>query len=58
VCTLSRIDLFAADEVFLTGTGAGIVRVRTLDSQPVGGEGLGPITRRIAAGHQEMRQAG
>ncbi len=58
VQTLTRIDLFAADEVFITGTGAGIVRVRSLDSQPVGGEGPGPSTRRIAAAHMEMRQAG
>jgi len=34
--TLGRFDLFAAEEVFLTGTGAGIVPVRSLDSRPLG----------------------
>jgi branched-chain amino acid aminotransferase len=34
--SLSRVDLLGADEVFLTGTGAGIVPVRSLDGQPIG----------------------
>ena len=34
--TLGRFDLFAAEEAFLTGTGAGIVPVRSLDGRPVG----------------------
>ena len=34
--TLGRFDLFAADEAFLTGTGAGIVPVRSLDGRPIG----------------------
>lgn len=34
--TLGRFDLFAAEEVFLTGTGAGLVPVRTLDARPIG----------------------
>ena len=35
--TLGRFDLFAAEEVFLTGSGAGIVPVRSLDGRPLGG---------------------
>jgi len=48
-CVLGRMDLFAADEVFLTGSGARIVPVASLDGQPIGtGEaGQRPITRRI-----------
>lgn len=34
--TLGRFDVFDADECFLTGTGAGIVPVSTLDGQPIG----------------------
>ncbi len=47
--TLGRFDLLAADEVFLTGSGARIVPVATLDGQPIGpsGAGCGPITARI-----------
>lgn len=36
VATLGRFDLFAAEEVFLTGTGAGIVPVRSLDGRALG----------------------
>lgn len=34
--TLGRFDLFASEEVFLTGSGAGIVPVRSLDGRPLG----------------------
>jgi branched-subunit amino acid aminotransferase/4-amino-4-deoxychorismate lyase len=40
-----RFDLFAADEVFLTGTGARIVAVGSLDGISIGKGGPGPITR-------------
>jgi branched-chain amino acid aminotransferase len=52
--TLSRVDLLAADEVFLTGTGAGIVAVRSLDGQPIGGPGEGTVVARIRAGFAEL----
>jgi branched-chain amino acid aminotransferase len=42
-CSLGRTDLLGADEVFLTGSGAGIVPVATLDGQPIGG--LAPASR-------------
>jgi branched-chain amino acid aminotransferase len=41
--TLGRFDLFAADEAFLTGSGAGIVPVRSLDGRPIGRGAPGPI---------------
>lgn len=44
--SLGRFDLLGADEVFLTGTGAGIVPVATLDGAAIG-EGLHPVTRRL-----------
>ena len=34
--TLGRFDLFAAEEAFLSGTGAGIVPIRSLDSRAIG----------------------
>lgn len=37
--SLGRFDLFASQEVFLTGSGAGLVPVRTLDGQPIGPPG-------------------
>jgi branched-chain amino acid aminotransferase len=45
--TLGRFDLFAADEAFLTGSGAGIVPVRSLDGQRVGTGAPGPVTAKI-----------
>jgi len=45
--SLGRYDLLAADEVFLTGSGAGIVPVRSLDGQRIGAASPGPLTARI-----------
>ena len=55
--TLSRIDLLRADEVFLTGSGAKIVPVASLDSQPIGWDdtppGKRPVTHRILGAFSE-----
>jgi branched-chain amino acid aminotransferase len=45
--TLGRQDLFAADEVFLTGSGAGLVPVRTLDGRTLGEGKPGPVYARL-----------
>jgi len=47
--TLTRFDLFAADEVFLTGSGAGMVPVRSLDGRPIGAGVPGPVFAKLAA---------
>ena len=47
--SLSRVDLLGADEVFLTGTGAGIVPVRSLDGQPIGAGEPGPVFAKTRA---------
>ncbi len=47
--SLGRFDLFAAAEVFLTGTGARIVSVGTLDGEPIGEASSWPVTRRLEA---------
>ena len=44
--SLGRADLFASDEVFLTGTGARIVPVSSLDGRPLG-TCPGPLTKRL-----------
>jgi branched-chain amino acid aminotransferase len=45
--TLTRIDVLGADEAFLSGTGARIVPIRSLDGQPIGTSAPGPITAKI-----------
>lgn len=45
--SLGRFDLFGADEVFLTGTGARIVPVRSLDGEVIGRGECGPVTARL-----------
>ena len=52
--TLGRMDLFAADEVFLTGTGARIVPVRSLDAARVGTKPPGPVMRQLDAAFTEL----
>ena len=53
---LGRSELFTADEVFMTGSGAGIVPVARLDGQPIGNGALRPITDRIVAAFPEFAE--
>jgi branched-chain amino acid aminotransferase len=56
--SLGRYDLLGADEVFLTGTGARIVPVRSLDGETIGKGEPGPLTRRLTAAFQALVEAG
>lgn len=47
--TLTRPELLAADEVFLTGTAAEVTPVREIDRRPIGSGPPGPVTRRLQA---------
>jgi branched-chain amino acid aminotransferase len=47
--TLGRFDLWAADEVFLTGSGAGVVPVRSLDGRAIGSGRPGPVYEKLRA---------
>lgn len=44
---ISRTELYAAEEMYLCGTGAQVTPVRSVDRRPVGNGGIGPITQRI-----------
>jgi branched-chain amino acid aminotransferase len=57
VATLGRFDLFAAEEVFLTGTGAGIVPVRSLDGAPIGKGEPGEISGRLSDAYRRLVRA-
>jgi branched-chain amino acid aminotransferase len=55
--SLGRTDLLGADEVFLTGTGARIVPVASLDGRRIGA-GPGPATKRIAEAFDARTRSG
>jgi len=44
---IAREQIYAADEVFMTGTAAEVTPVRQVDHMKIGNGGCGPITRRI-----------
>jgi branched-chain amino acid aminotransferase len=54
---LERMDLYSADECFLTGTGAEIVPVTRIDDRPIGDGAVGPISRQMRASYQKLVRA-
>jgi branched-chain amino acid aminotransferase len=44
---LDRSELYVADEMFFTGTAAGITFVQSVDHRPVGDSRMGPVTRAL-----------
>lgn len=44
---LTRFDLYAADEMFLTGTGAEVIAVVEMDGRVIGGGVPGPLTQKL-----------
>jgi branched-chain amino acid aminotransferase len=45
---LDRSELYGADEVFLTGSAAGITYINSIDHRKIGDGTLGPVTRTLA----------
>ena len=45
--TISREQLYAADEMFMTGTAAEVTPVRQVDHMSIGSGGCGPVTRKL-----------
>jgi len=45
--TIAREQVYAADEVFMTGTAAEVTPVRQVDHMTIGAGGCGPITRTL-----------
>jgi branched-chain amino acid aminotransferase len=44
---IDRTELYMADEAFFCGTGVEITPIGSIDHLPLGGGGVGPITRRV-----------
>ena len=55
--SLSRRDLLAADEVFLTGSGAGVIGVRSLDERAIGSGRTGEVTLELERRHRALAES-
>jgi branched-chain amino acid aminotransferase len=55
--SLGRRDLFAADEVFLTGSGAGVIGVRSLDGRAIGRGQTGEVTLDLERRHRALAES-
>ncbi|MDB4971971.1 MAG: ilvE1 [Myxococcaceae bacterium] len=54
--SIGRADLFSSDEVFLTGSGAGLITVRSLDGRTLGLGQRGPVTTQLQTMHRELAE--
>ncbi len=52
----ARDEMYAADEVFLTGTAAEVTPVREIDDRPIGRQAPGPITRELQKAYLDLVQ--
>jgi branched-chain amino acid aminotransferase len=55
--SIGRADLFQADEVFLTGSGAGLVAVRSLDGRILGVGKRGEVTAQLSSLHRALAES-
>lgn len=53
--TIDRSELYAADELFVTGTAAGISFISSVDHRTVGDGKIGPVTKRLGEIHERIR---
>jgi branched-chain amino acid aminotransferase len=52
--TVARSELYVADEIFLTGTGAQIAPITSVDRHPVGDGEVGPIGSRLQSVYMDV----
>lgn len=52
--TLTRHDVYVADECFLTGTAAEVIPVIKVDSRPIGDGRVGPMTKQLIAAFKAL----
>ncbi len=45
--SIDRTEVFIAEEMFMTGTAAGVTAVTKIDHRPVGAGVMGPITTKL-----------
>jgi len=52
--TMTRDDLYVADEIFLTGTAAEVTPIRELDHRPIGAGRRGPVAEQLQAAYFDL----
>jgi branched-chain amino acid aminotransferase len=55
---LTRYDLFVADELFCTGTGAEVVPISEVDGRTIGTGKVGPVTQQFIKAFRDRTQQG
>ena len=53
---LTRYDLFVADEIFLTGTGAEVVPINEVDGRKIGPGRVGPVTEQFMSAFKKRTE--
>jgi branched-chain amino acid aminotransferase len=54
--SIDRGELYSADEIFFTGTAAGIGAVASVDRREVGNGGVGPLTKKLGEFYNRITQ--
>jgi branched-chain amino acid aminotransferase len=55
--SLTRFDVYTADEFFATGTGVEVIAITKVDGRVIGGGEAGPVTRKLLqAFHRHVRE--
>jgi branched-chain amino acid aminotransferase len=52
--SIDRSELYGADEIFFTGTAAGVVYVASVDRRTVGDGTIGPVTQKLCAYYERV----
>jgi branched-chain amino acid aminotransferase len=52
--SIDRSELYGADEIFFTGTAAGVLYVQSVDRRMVGDGKIGPITKRLGEYYERV----
>ena len=55
---LTRYDIFVADELFCTGTGAEVVPITDVDGRKIGKGTVGPVTQEFIKSFKVKTQSG
>lgn len=52
--SIDRSELYGADELFFTGTAAGVMHIRSVDYRIIGDGSIGPVTKRLGEFYERV----